>query len=114
MLGGKNNASAVIENGRQAGADGNVQNVAFSFSETGDIQLGAAIVPATSFFKDFGPSALPSREAHAHPLGRRVRDARARRPAAPRPRRTVRGARRTAEGSATGRTRSRFRVTPAR
>ncbi|MEU0145891.1 DUF461 domain-containing protein [Streptomyces sp. NPDC006288] len=60
VLGGKNNASAVIENGRQVGADGSVQNVAFSFSETGDIQLGAAVVPATSFFKDFGPSTLPT------------------------------------------------------
>ncbi|MBM7436750.1 DUF461 domain-containing protein [Streptomyces sp. HB132] len=60
IIGGKGNASAVIENGRQAGADGNVQNVAFTFSETGDIQLGAAIVPATGFFTDFGPNALPS------------------------------------------------------
>ncbi|MFJ9057211.1 MULTISPECIES: DUF461 domain-containing protein [unclassified Streptomyces] len=60
VIGGKNNASAVIENGREAGRNGNVQTVAFTFSETGDIELGAAIVPATSFFKDFGPSALPS------------------------------------------------------
>ncbi|WP_203181708.1 DUF461 domain-containing protein [Streptomyces pratensis] len=60
VIGGKNNASAVIENGRQAGAAGNVQTVAFTFSETGEIELGAAIVPATGFFEDFGPSALPS------------------------------------------------------
>uniref|UniRef100_A0AAU1LVC3 DUF461 domain-containing protein n=1 Tax=Streptomyces sp. NBC_00148 TaxID=2903626 RepID=A0AAU1LVC3_9ACTN len=60
IIGGKNNASAVIENGRQAGADGNVQNVAFTLSETGDIELGAAIVPATSFFEKFGPSTAPS------------------------------------------------------
>ncbi|WP_329039607.1 DUF461 domain-containing protein [Streptomyces sp. NBC_00178] len=59
VLGGKNNASAVIENGRQVGADGSVQNVAFTFSETGDIELGASVVPATSFFKKFGPSTLP-------------------------------------------------------
>ncbi|MGW4228318.1 DUF461 domain-containing protein [Streptomyces sp. NPDC004980] len=59
ILGGKGNASAVIENGRQAGRAGNVQNVVFAFSETGDVQLGAAIVPATGFFKGFGPSALP-------------------------------------------------------
>ncbi|MFJ8754147.1 DUF461 domain-containing protein [Streptomyces sp. NPDC102441] len=67
VIGGKNNASAVIENGRQAGTNGNVQNVAFTFSETGDIELGAAIVPATSFFKDFGPSALPSAEPTPSP-----------------------------------------------
>lgn len=60
IIGGKDNASAVIENGSQAGRNGNVQTVAFTFSETGEIALGAAIVPATSFFKDFGPSALPS------------------------------------------------------
>ncbi|KPC79555.1 MULTISPECIES: hypothetical protein [Streptomyces] len=60
IIGGKDNASAVIENGRQAGTNGNVQNVAFTFSETGDIQLGAAIVPATGFFTDFGPSVVPS------------------------------------------------------
>ncbi|MEU8707546.1 DUF461 domain-containing protein [Streptomyces sp. NPDC048565] len=60
IIGGKDNASAVIENGRQAGSDGSVQTVAFTFSETGDIDLGAAVVPATSFFEKFGPSALPS------------------------------------------------------
>ncbi|MFE4452870.1 DUF461 domain-containing protein [Streptomyces sp. NPDC056796] len=67
VIGGKNNASAVIENGREAGADGNVQTVAFTFSETGEIALGAAIVPATTFFKDFGPSALPSTKPTATP-----------------------------------------------
>ncbi|MFJ8766306.1 DUF461 domain-containing protein [Streptomyces clavifer] len=60
ILGGKGNASAVIENGRQAGRAGDVQNVVFAFSRTGDVQLGAAIVPATHFFKEFGPSALPA------------------------------------------------------
>ncbi|MFD6277586.1 DUF461 domain-containing protein [Streptomyces sp. NPDC060209] len=67
IIGGKNNASAVIENGREAGANGNVQTVAFTFSETGDIELGAAIVPATSFFEGFGPSALPSAKPTAKP-----------------------------------------------
>lgn len=67
VIGGKNNASAVIEDGRKAGANGNVQAVAFTFSETGDIELGAAIVPATSFFEGFGPSALPSAKPTATP-----------------------------------------------
>ncbi|MFD9288531.1 DUF461 domain-containing protein [Streptomyces sp. NPDC060030] len=67
VIGGKNNASAVIEDGRKAGANGNVQAVAFTFSETGDIELGAAIVPATSFFEGFGPSALPSAKPTAKP-----------------------------------------------
>ncbi|MEU5714914.1 DUF461 domain-containing protein [Streptomyces sp. NPDC020403] len=60
ILGGKGNASAVIENGRQAGSDGDVQNVVFTLSETGDVELGALVVPATSFFESFGPSTLPS------------------------------------------------------
>ncbi|MET9590607.1 DUF461 domain-containing protein [Streptomyces sp. NPDC006516] len=60
ILGGANNASAVIENGRQVGADGSVQTVVFTFSETGDVELGAAVVPATSFFEDFGPGTLPT------------------------------------------------------
>ncbi|MFC8226647.1 DUF461 domain-containing protein [Streptomyces sp. NPDC057287] len=69
IIGGKNNASAVIEDGRRAGTNGDVQTVAFTFSETGDIELGAAIVPATSFFEKFGPSALPSAEPKATPSG---------------------------------------------
>ncbi|MEU1486274.1 DUF461 domain-containing protein [Streptomyces sp. NPDC005752] len=69
IIGGKDNASAVIEDGRQAGAGGNVQNVAFTFSETGDVQLGAAIVPATGYFADFGPSTLPSAKPEPTPSG---------------------------------------------
>ncbi|MFE3515415.1 DUF461 domain-containing protein [Streptomyces sp. NPDC059166] len=60
VIGGKNNASAVIENGSEAGKNGDVQTVAFTFSETGDIALGASVVPATSFFEHFGPSSVPS------------------------------------------------------
>lgn len=60
ILGGKGNASAVIEDGTQAGRDGSVQEIVFQFSETGDIGLGATVVPATGFFKGFGPSALPA------------------------------------------------------
>ncbi|MEU1127007.1 DUF461 domain-containing protein [Streptomyces sp. NPDC005899] len=60
ILGGKGNASAVIENGRQAGSDGDVRNVVFTFSETGDVRLGALVVPASGYFEGFGPSTLPS------------------------------------------------------
>lgn len=59
ILGGQGNASAVIENGHEATQNGNVQPLVFKFSRTGDIQLGASVVPATGYFKDFGPSALP-------------------------------------------------------
>lgn len=59
VIGGQGNAAAVIENGSEATQDGNVQNLVFKFSESGDIPLGVIVVPATSYFKDFGPSALP-------------------------------------------------------
>ncbi|WP_406382957.1 DUF461 domain-containing protein [Streptomyces sp. NBC_01618] len=59
VLGGKGNASAVIENGHEAAQAGNVQPVVFKLSSTGEITLGAFVVPATSYFTDFGPSSLP-------------------------------------------------------
>lgn len=60
VIGGKGNASAVIEDGREAAQDGSVQNVVFKFSSTGEVPLGVLVVPATSFFTDFGPSSLPT------------------------------------------------------
>ncbi|MEW2067020.1 DUF461 domain-containing protein [Streptomyces sp. NPDC007346] len=59
VLGGKGNASAVIEEGREAAQDGNVQQVVFKLSRTGDVGLGATVVPAKGDYKDFGPSSLP-------------------------------------------------------
>ncbi|MFJ2651174.1 DUF461 domain-containing protein [Streptomyces sp. NPDC087420] len=59
-LGGEGNASAVIEDGREAAQDGNAQPVVFSFSDTGDVGLRALVVPATSFFEGVGPSTQPS------------------------------------------------------
>ncbi|MEE1845049.1 DUF461 domain-containing protein [Streptomyces sp. NPDC007076] len=59
VLGGKGNASAVIENSREAARAGNVQPVVFKFSSTGEVPLGAFVVPATSYFTGFGPSTLP-------------------------------------------------------
>ncbi|MFD7441573.1 DUF461 domain-containing protein [Streptomyces sp. NPDC059909] len=59
VVGGKGNASAVIDNGREAGQSGNVQEVVFRFSETGDVKLQAFVVPADSYFKDYGPSVVP-------------------------------------------------------
>ncbi|WP_327324459.1 DUF461 domain-containing protein [Streptomyces sp. NBC_01210] len=59
IFGGAGNASAVIENGREAAKAGNVQEVAFRFSETGDVKVQAFIVPAKGYFEGFGPSSLP-------------------------------------------------------
>lgn len=59
IIGGAGNASAVIENGSEATQNGNVQPLVFKLSRTGDIPLGASVVPATGYFEGFGPSALP-------------------------------------------------------
>ncbi|MFH9609725.1 DUF461 domain-containing protein [Streptomyces sp. NPDC017448] len=63
IIGGKGNAAAVIENGSEAARDGDVQQVVFKLSRTGDVALGAGVFPAEGFFKDFGPS--PKAEAPA-------------------------------------------------
>ncbi|MEV7678802.1 DUF461 domain-containing protein [Streptomyces sp. NPDC088341] len=60
QLGGEGNASAVIENGREAAKNGDAQQVVFTFSETGDIGLRAFVFPSNTYFKGVGPSALPS------------------------------------------------------
>ncbi|MFJ5868289.1 DUF461 domain-containing protein [Streptomyces parvus] len=56
IIGGKGNAAAVIENSGEAARNGDVQQVVFKLSRTGDVGLGASVFPAEGFFKDFGPS----------------------------------------------------------
>lgn len=63
ILGGANNASAVLGSSREAVKDGNAQKVTFTFSKTGDVSLRAFVVPAESFFTGWGPSAVPSATA---------------------------------------------------
>ncbi|MFF4901095.1 DUF461 domain-containing protein [Streptomyces sp. NPDC001068] len=65
ILGGKNNASAVLGSSREAVKDGNAQKVTFTFSRTGDVSLRAFVVPAESFFTGWGPSAVPSATSSA-------------------------------------------------
>ncbi|MFE4371592.1 DUF461 domain-containing protein [Streptomyces sp. NPDC056835] len=60
QLGGAGNASAVIENGNEAAKNGDAQQVVFTFSKTGDVGLRAFVWPANSFYKDVGPSTLPT------------------------------------------------------
>lgn len=60
LIGGEGNASAVVDGGGEAARNGDAQRVVFQFSETGDVQLDAFVVPATGPFTDFGPSALPT------------------------------------------------------
>ncbi|MFF4320506.1 DUF461 domain-containing protein [Streptomyces sp. NPDC001568] len=60
VLGGKGNASAVIEGGRTAVEDGNVQEVVFDLSSTGDVALQAFIVPASGMYAGYGPTEAPA------------------------------------------------------
>ncbi|MFG2501654.1 DUF461 domain-containing protein [Streptomyces sp. NPDC048441] len=59
IIGGKDNASAVLPSSREAVKDGNAQPVTFSFSKTGDVKMKTFVVPADSYFKKWGPSEVP-------------------------------------------------------
>ncbi len=50
VLGGENNASAVLTDVTDAVKDGNAQRVTFNFSETGEVGLRAFVVPAEHYF----------------------------------------------------------------
>ncbi|MGW5047140.1 DUF461 domain-containing protein [Streptomyces griseoluteus] len=65
VIGGKGNASAMLASGREAVQNGNAQKVTFTFSKTGAVGLRAFVVPATSYFSDWGPSEVPSAPAAA-------------------------------------------------
>ncbi len=60
VIGGKDNASAVLPSSRQAIKDGNAQKITFTFSKTGDVSLRAFVVPAESYFSSWGPSEVPA------------------------------------------------------
>ncbi|MEU4876300.1 DUF461 domain-containing protein [Streptomyces sp. NPDC021608] len=63
VIGGRNNASAVLPSSREAVQNGNAQKVTFTFSETGAVSLRAFVVPAESYFSSWGPSSVPSPSA---------------------------------------------------
>ncbi|MFF1559813.1 DUF461 domain-containing protein [Streptomyces sp. NPDC058279] len=60
VLGGKGNASAVVEGGREAVQDGNVQEVVFQLSNAGDVKLSAYVVPGAGMYAAFGPTEAPA------------------------------------------------------
>ncbi|MFE1453887.1 DUF461 domain-containing protein [Streptomyces sp. NPDC058735] len=60
ILGGKDNATAVLPSSREAVQDGNAQKVTFTFSKTGDVSLRAFVVPAERYFSEWGPSEVPA------------------------------------------------------
>ncbi|MEU6000184.1 MULTISPECIES: DUF461 domain-containing protein [unclassified Streptomyces] len=59
VIGGKDNATAVLPSSREAVKDGNAQPVVFAFSETGDVKMKTFVVPAESYFKKWGPTEVP-------------------------------------------------------
>ncbi|MGW1720939.1 DUF461 domain-containing protein [Streptomyces sp. NPDC002156] len=63
VIGGANNASAVLPSSREAVKDGNAQKITFAFSKTGDVSLRAFVVPAESFFSSWGPTEVPATPA---------------------------------------------------
>jgi hypothetical protein len=65
VIGGQNNASAVLPSSREAVKDGNAQKITFTFSETGEISMRAFVVPAESYFTSWGPTPLPSAPAES-------------------------------------------------
>ncbi|GAB2870369.1 hypothetical protein GCM10027074_42460 [Streptomyces deserti] len=70
ILGGKDNASAVLPSSREAVQDGNAQKVTFTFSKTGDVSLEAFVVPAEGYFSSWGPTEVPAAPgASADPTG---------------------------------------------
>ncbi|MEU0894675.1 DUF461 domain-containing protein [Streptomyces massasporeus] len=60
ILGGANNATAMLPSSREAVQDGNAQKVTFTFSKTGAVSLRAFVVPAEHHFKEWGPSEVPA------------------------------------------------------
>ncbi|MGW0907102.1 copper chaperone PCu(A)C [Streptomyces sp. NPDC002853] len=59
IIGGKDNASAVLPSSREAVKDGDAQPVTFAFSKTGDVKMKTFVVPAESYFKKWGPAEVP-------------------------------------------------------
>ncbi|MFJ2111410.1 DUF461 domain-containing protein [Streptomyces sp. NPDC087850] len=59
QLGGKDNASAVIDKGDETAKNGDAQQIVFSFSETGDVGLRAFVFPSRGYYEGVGPSTPP-------------------------------------------------------
>ncbi|MFK4065766.1 copper chaperone PCu(A)C [Streptomyces sp. NPDC029674] len=59
VIGGKDNASAVLSGNLDEVKEGNAQPVTFSFSRTGDVKMEAFVVPAESYFSKWGPTEVP-------------------------------------------------------
>ncbi|MFC9308722.1 DUF461 domain-containing protein [Streptomyces sp. NPDC057011] len=65
VLGGKGNASAVVEGGAEGAKDGDVQKIVFQLSSTGDVELEAFVVPGNGMYAAYGPTTAPAAGATA-------------------------------------------------
>ncbi|WP_199549902.1 DUF461 domain-containing protein [Streptomyces sp. N35] len=63
VIGGKDNATAMLPSSREAVKDGNAQKVTFTLSETGDVTMKTFVVPATGYFSEWGPEEVPEAPA---------------------------------------------------
>ncbi|MFF9865408.1 DUF461 domain-containing protein [Streptomyces sp. NPDC013953] len=68
VIGGKGNASAVLDQGVDKAELGSAREVVFQLSETGDVKLDAFVVTAGGYYADFGPTGAPEAPA-ATPSG---------------------------------------------
>ncbi|MET8177424.1 DUF461 domain-containing protein [Streptomyces sp. NPDC005336] len=64
-FGGKGNAAAIVNDGRESARAGDAQRVVFDLSRTGEFPLTAFVFPAKSYFKGWGPSQLPTAKPSA-------------------------------------------------
>lgn len=69
VIGGKGAASAVLASGREAVKDGNAQPLTFTLSSTGKVKINAYVVPAKSYFAEYGPSQVPQPSGSPSPSG---------------------------------------------
>ncbi|MDG9718665.1 DUF461 domain-containing protein [Streptomyces sp. DH24] len=60
IIGGKDNASAVLAGGGESLVDGDAQKVTFTFSRTGAIDLRAFVVPSEGYYASWGPTGAPA------------------------------------------------------
>ncbi|MCD7441241.1 copper chaperone PCu(A)C [Streptomyces lincolnensis] len=67
ILGGKGNASAVLNELGESVENGNAQQTTFTFSRTGEVSLRAFVVPAESYFSTWGPTEIPKAPGTASP-----------------------------------------------
>ncbi|MET7934813.1 DUF461 domain-containing protein [Streptomyces sp. NPDC005322] len=64
-FGGKGNAAAIVNDGRESARAGDAQRVVFDLSRTGEVPITAFVFPAKSYFKGWGPSQLPTAKPSA-------------------------------------------------